>query len=142
MIETKRLPCFLADKNGTNQTGFSANVWTQVTFSTERYDIGSYFASNAWTPPAGKIILSANVGNAGTASAGTTAGAAFYKNGSAFAVFWINQPANNGFMSIDCMDVANGSDAYTLYGYNGAGASRQFAGSIDATFFSGHWISP
>ncbi len=47
---------FHAHKNGTTQT-ISSTTETQVTFGTESFDVGSKFASSAWTPPAGKVLL-------------------------------------------------------------------------------------
>src|SRR5690349_11333645 len=51
---------FSVHKNGTNQSGVSSGGYTQVTWSTEIYDIGSYFTSSTWTPPAGKVAMTAH----------------------------------------------------------------------------------
>jgi len=62
-------PSFKAHKNGTDQTGIADNVATTVTFPTEAYDIGGFFASNAWTPPAGKVSMMAHIHWSGTVAA-------------------------------------------------------------------------
>ena len=43
---------FRAHKNGSAQTISSSSV-TQLTFGTEAFDVGGYFSSSTWTPPAG-----------------------------------------------------------------------------------------
>jgi hypothetical protein len=52
---------FRAHKNGTTQT-VVASTATQLTFSTEAYDLGADFAANAWTPPAGLVDITASAG--------------------------------------------------------------------------------
>lgn len=43
------LPMFSVHKNGTNQV-ITAGVWTELTWSTERWDTNANFASNRFTP--------------------------------------------------------------------------------------------
>jgi hypothetical protein len=53
-------PTFRAHKNGTNQASISATN-TPITFGTEDWDVGSYFASNVWTPPNGRYRLTVSL---------------------------------------------------------------------------------
>lgn len=41
---------FSVTKGGTNQTGIADQTLTLLTWSTERWDVGGYFASNKFTP--------------------------------------------------------------------------------------------
>src|SRR5262252_1460108 len=73
-------PAFSAVHSAAQTVGAA---WIQLAFNTELYDVGGFFASNAWTPPAGKVHLAG-----GWVSDGTTYfsynvnGTAIYKNGS------------------------------------------------------------
>lgn len=136
-------PCFSAHKNGTDQTGVADITVTPITFGTELYDVGSYFASSAWTPPAGKVHLNATVAFTATISAGKTCALYIVKNGSTFLGSYSNPFANAGGGTIALDDIANGTDVYTISLYldldSGSGTVTGAAGS---TRFSGHWICP
>lgn len=109
-------PKFSAHKNGSSQT-VSAGATTKVTFTTEAYDIGSYYdaANSKWVPPAGKVRIyfrlygfSVNVGENYTVF--------IYKNNSEIAR--INAVAGSfGQYSaqITAVDSANGTDFYEAY---------------------------
>ncbi|WP_316197077.1 hypothetical protein [Bradyrhizobium sp. SZCCHNS3053] len=136
-------PCFLAHKNGTDQTGVASATFTTVTFGTEVYDIGSYFASNAWTPPAGKIHLSAVANFSGTIAAGSNCQVILMKNGAAIAQSPCNPFTNAGGCSVSIDDIANGTDAYTLAVYvTTSSGTATVLGNSAQTRFSGHWMCP
>jgi hypothetical protein len=137
------VPSFSVHKNGTDQTGVGSAAFTQVTFGTELYDIGSYFASNAWAPPAGKVHLCAGVAFSGTISAGANCQIAIFKNGAAHLQIPCNPFTNAGGASVGIDDVANGSDVYTVFAYvTTSSGTATILGNTAQTRFSGHWISP
>lgn len=136
------IPSFSVHKNGTNQTGVGS-VYTTITWPFEVYDIGSFFASSAWTPPAGKISLSGNFIMDGTIAVGSNAGAAIFKNGVGFKQVNTTALTNSAAAHIMIEDVANGTDFYTLAALgtlsSGTGTIR---GAATDTWFMGHWIGP
>lgn len=135
---------FRAHKNGTNQTGLTSGAATDVTFGTEVYDVGAAFASNTWTPAAGKVHL--NVGVAASGAALLTLTVAIYKNGAAFALtivpFAFSFGGNeNCYANLAVDDIANGTDAYKVV-VTGTTSSGTFdvSGTTSETWFSGHHI--
>lgn len=111
---------FSAHKNGTSQTGISSGIDTKVTFTTELFDVGSYYdaANSKWTPPAGRVMITALIYVTGTftgAGSGPTV-IAVWKNGAVFKEgFFYPALANNGNAPIVIIDDANGTDFYEIY---------------------------
>lgn len=130
---------FKAHKNGTNQS-FTVNVLTQVTFGTEAYDLGSYFTSDAWTPPAGYVSMVINLAFSGTIANGTTCRAYLYKNGTEYSHAYQYAMGNSALYSFAFDDQANSSDIYTVYGFVGSGSGLIFLGNPEYTNFSGVWL--
>lgn len=136
---------FSATKGGTNQTGVASSTTTQVTWPTEVYDVGSHFASNVWTPPAGKVSLTFGFIADGTIAAGALGNIIITKNGSTtvFKVALSSALNNVHYGLIQVEDVATGSDVYgaavSLVLSSGTASIR---GDITNTFFMGHWIGP
>ncbi|WP_315759294.1 MULTISPECIES: hypothetical protein [unclassified Bradyrhizobium] len=138
-------PCFSAHKNGTDQTGIADSTFTQVTFPTEVYDVGNYFAANAWTPPAGKVHLDAAVFISATVTTGAQIAITLYKNGAGFKQGnWpLSSLLGGGAGFIGCDDIANGADVYTVQVYvDTSSGTATISGNSVLTFFSGHWICP
>lgn len=139
------VPCFRATKGVTNQTNVADSTTTQVTFGTEDYDIGSHFASNVWTPPAGKVSLTAKVRLTGTIAADATFVVVITKNGatSAFAQMTAGATTNEASSMVTVEDVANGTDAYGVAVFIdvSSGTATITAGN-EHTYFCGHWFSP
>lgn len=135
------LPAFKAHLNGTNQTGVNTGAWTQVIFTAESYDIGGYFASSTWTPPAGKVSMIASCHLTGNVTSNTMNAVAIYKNASQLIFAGTVGNPNDTGTSLVCDDVANGTDAYTMYGWATGGTGRAFSGATDLTYFSGYWYS-
>lgn len=138
------VPCFSVHKNGTNQTGVANSTTTQVTWPTEIYDIGSFFASNVWTPPAGRVALKFGFIADGTILAGSAVAASITKNG-ATTVFKSavgTSITNAAWAYIDIEDVANGTDAYGAAVTFAVTGTATIRGVADQTWFMGHWISP
>jgi hypothetical protein len=117
-------------------------TFTQVTLGTEAFDIGGHFASSGWTPPAGKMLVIGGLYVNGTITAGDYTIIAIYKNGASFAKgIWFSGAHNDGSGFVSCIDDANGSDVYTLYGFSDvASGTATFKGSSDQTFFMGTMI--
>jgi hypothetical protein len=134
---------FRADKNGVSQSGIARNTWLTVTFPVERFDIGSKFAANTWTPPAGVVCMTASVGILGNQTAGFLGQMAVAKNGTRAGTALKFAVANDSTTNIVFLDQANGTDAYTVQGYNPAtGGGRNFSGLANLTFFSGFSATP
>ncbi len=106
---------FRASKSA-NQT-VSSTAETTVSFNTEQFDIGSYFASNTWTPPAGKVVMGGKVVfNALTSGANPVV--RLKKNGSTildeFAIETKSSSNEVYAYTFSGIDDANGTDAYTV----------------------------
>ncbi len=132
---------FHANKNGTDQTGLAANTETKVTFTTEVFDIGSYYdaANSKWTPPAGKVLIGGMLFfTAGTVAAGTIE-AVIYKNGAAVFYFIGTIVTTSGVQSVyvETLDDANGTDYYELYGQAGGAGTKTVDGRGTLTYFWG-----
>lgn len=135
---------FKATKGGTNQTGIADATDTLLTWSTEGYDVGSLFASNVWTPPAGQVTLGLSIAGSGTISAFAFAYGMIKKNGT--TVLGYTHPENivlaNAFEGLAMVaDTANGTDTYSAYVYIDVTAST---GTVDGgnanTYFWGQQI--
>lgn len=134
---------FAVHKNGTDQTGVASATYTQITFGTEAYDVGGCFASNAWTPPAGKVTMSLGFYATGTMTLGATVTVNIYKNGSLLynGVWPSGTNQASGFLAAD--DIANGTDVYTAYAYvTLTSGTATISGNRANTFWTGHWIGP
>jgi hypothetical protein len=139
------VPAFSVHKGFTNQGGQIYAQYNPVTWPTTIYDIGSHFASDAWTPPAGRVSLNATLFMLPEAGTFTTseAVAAIFKNGVLFkaCVAFGNTAYAGACVAVD--DYANGTDAYSIQAYVGAGTSTYYIhGNTALSFFSGHWICP
>lgn len=129
-------PKFSANKNGSNQT-VSASTTTKATFTTEAYDIGSFYdaANSKWVPPVGKVHIhfrlygfSVGVGDNYTVY--------IYKNGAELAR--VNAVAGSfGQYSaqISVVDSANGTDFYEAYA--NFAAATTWDGTAGRSAFSG-----
>ncbi len=134
--------CFFAHKNSADQTGIADSTATLLTFGTEVFDVGARFASNAWTPPAGKVFLSARVYATGTITAGATASLLIYKDGSKIAQSNHAAGTNMTGSTVSTIDTATGSSVYTAYVYVDTSAGDATAsGDFAVTTFCGFWIS-
>lgn len=136
-------PYFIATKNGSAQTGLVDVTWTQITFGTEQADNGSYFATNAWTPAAGPVRLKGQVTFTTGVVAGAACACAIYKDGVIFRQGAPSQAiiAGECETAVDCLDVASGSNVYTLYGLvDTAGGTAAVSGSTALTWFEGHQL--
>jgi len=134
-------PAFSAHKNGTDQTGITSGANTKITFGTEAYDIGSYYdaANSKWTPPAGRVALSATLYVTANVVDGNLYLGMIFKNGGLYKIrYEVSANAVTQGVSVYCEDDANGTDSYEVY-FNGAGAgNKTISGQTFDSYFQGH----
>ena len=133
---------FSAHKNASDQTGITDATYTKVTFGTELYDVGGYFASSTWTPPAGLVHLTAKMVATGTILASTMSWIAIYKNG--VKVFENGAPAitNRCDVIVVASDRANGTDTYEVYCWIDVSAGTGTVNGVATnTYFMGEWLA-
>jgi len=134
--------CFSVHKNSSDQSGIASATPTLLTFGAEEFDVGGYFASDTWTPPAGPVRLSA----AAFISSGQTVSGEtrldFYKNGSVRRYGQVLYSPVAGAVGVygTMIDVANGTDAYTVRIYGTSGGTLTVSGSPLLTYFMGEQI--
>lgn len=138
---------FQANNSGAAQTGIADNVATKVNFGTEEFDNGGFYnaGTSTWTPPAGPIRISASIRISGTFAANDVIQAILAKNGSAFkrnVAGFQSSTTSSQTLSIVALDVANGTDAYTILaqGNTTAGGTVDMVQAAEQTFFSGEQI--
>lgn len=131
---------FIANKNGTDQTGVVTATWTKVTFSTEVFDQGGYFdtAQARWTPPSGRYRLAGNVLFTANVVDQAQLTIAIYKNGVSYRQFTeVGSGTTQLSALVSAIIEANGTDYFELW-VNGAGAgNKTLSGSPAATWFEG-----
>lgn len=133
---------FSAHNNGVAQSIPSA-TFTKLTFSTEDFDVGGFFSSSTWTPPAGKPIMFSGAVCFPTAAA-TLMTVMVYKNGAEFkrgTMIW-GSGTSVQVVNVSCIDVPNGTDTYELWTYQDTGASQNTQGASNLTYFQGTTITP
>jgi hypothetical protein len=135
------LTSFSAHKNGTDQTGILSATWTKVTFATEAWDTGSLYdtTNSRWTPPAGKVKLTAAAYISVGAVDQAQSALAIYKNGAAFKYVNIsNASGTAGFvLNGSCNDDANGTDYYEVFVNGGGTGDKTITGDSKYTWFVG-----
>lgn len=140
------LPAFSVNNNNVDvQTGLADNSVNTVSWSTEAYDTGSFFATNAWTPPSGLIVLNAGVRLTSTLATTTSKlSLMIYKNGSLYKeTFFYPSWTTELSGVITAQDRCNGTDAYTLViQCDTNAATYTIKGTTSDTFFQGHWVCP
>lgn len=132
---------FSVHKNSVDQTGIVNSTYTQVSFGTELYDVGSKFAANGWTPPLGKIHIDFSFFLTGTIAVGALCIAAVYKNGVLFKQGNWFAGANNGSGLLGFDDSANGTDIYEFYVFIQVTGTATINGNPALTFATGHMIN-
>jgi len=130
---------FSAHKNNTNQTGILEATYTQVTFSTEDWDDGAAFASSAWTPPAGKYVISATAYSTANIVDQSLHILALYKNGVIFKYIDLRSASGTGAVLLTGRAVvqASGSDVFTLWYYGAGTGAKTISGASADTYFQG-----
>lgn len=106
-------------------------------------NVGGYYniVANTWTPPAGRVIQLM-----GAVTINTTAGAlvtiAVFKNGVIFkrGVMTLGSGANANTVTVQCIDVPNGTDVYDLRVSQTTGVAQNTYGAAESTYFQGMTI--
>lgn len=131
---------FSAHNNGTVQS-IPTGAFTQVTLGTEVYDVGAAFASNSWTPPAGRLVTMK-----GACAIVTTVGMLFavaiYKNGAEYkrGTLIVSSSAGTQSSMVVCDDVPNGTDVYELRIFQNSGVAQNTNGGTSLTWFQGSTV--
>jgi len=131
---------FRATKGGTDQTGIPNSSFTAVTFGTVDINQGSFFASNAWTPPAGAVNISLVLNSVATnMSAGNLFIASVFKNGVRFKDgYGVCLSAGTQFsVLVNFWDVASGTDVYSVQANIANSSTTAISGVTTLTYFSG-----
>jgi hypothetical protein len=128
---------FSAHNNGSAQS-IPDSAFTVLTMGTEVYDVGAAFASNAWTPPAGRLVTIKGA-VALVTTAGNSLSVAVFKNGTIYKQGALLVPAGTVTLiaTVVCDDVPNGTDVYDLRAYQSSGSAQNTAGAAEATYFQG-----
>lgn len=139
-IGLSTLPAFLATKSA-NQTGVADATFTQITFDQESFDVGSYFASNTWTPPAGRVLIAGYSQLGGTVSTGLGV-VRIMRDGVAIAASQHTAVAalNGVALWVHVLATANGSNAFTMQGYLDVDSGTVTVFSSTNTVFFGIWL--
>jgi hypothetical protein len=132
-------PRFHAHKNASDQGSITSATEITVTFGTEVFDIGGYYASNAWTPPAGLVVLIARLTytNANAVD-NEQLDVRILKNGTLYKRNFCTRGStvsDGGLLIV--IDAASGTDAYTVAANKGGAGTGALSGQIYDTFFQG-----
>jgi hypothetical protein len=133
---------FSAHKNGSAQALGDA-TFTLVTFGTEIFDVGNFFASNLWTPPAGKCQMVGSLYATGSASVGSLMSLAIFKNGANYKqTFAGTLLGDQGGLDILLIEEADGTATYGLYAfYDCSTGTASISGSAAHTYFTGTMVN-
>lgn len=137
---------FKANKNGVDQGPIAGNLTVKVTATNELYDVGGFYdaPNSRWTPPAGKVLITAVVQGVGM-DTGAALYAVGFKNGVDVYSSGGGWPGSSASFPVPLVfpDNANGTDYYELSTYLfSASANQKIVGAVNRTFFSGTWLGP
>lgn len=135
---------FSANKNGTNQTGIAASTFTKLTFGTKAFDNGAAFdntTNHRWTPPAGRVRMSATAQMSTGVVVGSVYAIALYKNSSLWKSNSIYATvAGDVYLSVTALDNANGTDFYEVFVLGAGAGTKDIVGNANATWFDGEQV--
>lgn len=133
---------FSAHNNSVAQS-IPSGVFTKLTFSTEQFDTGGFFAGSTWTPPAGKPVLLSGAYTSPSA-VGASMTVAVYKNGAEFkrgTAIEAQSTAATG-SHVSCIDIPNGTDTYELWAFQATGSAQNTLAGPALTYFQGSTLTP
>lgn len=131
---------FSADKGGAGAVTLTSATPVQITFGTENWDTGSYFASNAWTPPAGKYRINASVQiDTTNAVAKEAVTITLRKAGNAHRSIEYRRVDVSLSMTvtIDAIVDASGTDAFTIFVTKAGAGNGATTATAEFNFFQG-----
>jgi hypothetical protein len=105
----------------TNGITLTSATDIQLTAAAETFDVGSKFASNAWTPVAGAIVIIADIDFSSTNGVdGEQLFVRVYKNAAQVSNTRMRRNTT-GSQHVQALyaDLANGTDVYTIYAHKG-----------------------
>jgi hypothetical protein len=134
-------PAFKAHKNGSAQASVASGIETAVTYGTESFDIGGFYASNAWVPPAGTVCFYACALVTGDIPASGAANISIEKNGTSIRESRSVCDTGLAVLNVTTVDRANGTDSYsvTINVPTSSGTST-INGDAHHTQFCGYWV--
>jgi len=131
-------PSFLAALANGAFPSIAATTWTKLLPTDEQYDVGGYWASSRWTPPAGKYIIGASIPCDGVS--GGNWRLAVYKNGSAHRYiaggFEMQQLCGAAVVQ------ANGTDYFEFFVYLSTSSGFIYGDAAQGGAFWGYAIPP
>lgn len=134
---------FSANKNGTSQTGIAVNTSTKLTFTTEVWDIGSFYdaVNSKFVPPAGKYRISAGT-HVVTPTDGYRMQLTISKNGTPYKTNYVTSAAtSNSSVTVTGLVDANGTDYFEIFlQVLGATGTFNSDGPISETWFDGEVV--
>lgn len=126
---------FAVNKNASAQTVPAAAI-TLVTFGGVVLDVGAHFASNGWTPPAGRYLIQASISFTG-ASSGETNVLYLYRNETPIRRVFSGTYSGTNTITLSGIVTASGADTFTLRAeFPGAG-DKTISGTPNITWFEG-----
>lgn len=134
---------FHATKNSVDQTGIGSGSTTKVTFTTEAFDVGSFYdnTNSKWTPPAGTIQLIAAIDVTASVVDQSSYSLFLYKNGAIFKQSTIfASGASACLVLITAIDQAVGTDYYEVYVNFAGTGNKTISGVASVSYFQGHMI--
>jgi hypothetical protein len=138
------LPTFMATNGGVAQGSLTSATPVKITFGTETWDTGSYFASSAWTPPVGKYRVSAAVAVDNTnAVDNEPLTLSIYVGGSLFRSSVVRRAgtASKAGCHIATIVNPNGSQAVEVYITKGGAGDGQTTATAAEVWFCGEAIA-
>lgn len=136
------LPCFRANKNGTDQTGILSATLTKLTFTTEVFDIGGFYdaANSKWIPPAGRFWIGCTVDMTAGAVDQAFSFIQLYKNGSGHLVGAVQASSGTGDCGLTGAWVvdSDGNDEFEIYIRGGGAGDKTVTGNVAYSYFQGH----
>jgi hypothetical protein len=128
---------FSAHNNAVTQDVPTA-TFTKLTFSTEVFNLGGYYANSRFTPPAGAPVLLIGGANCPVLDTSKLL-LSIYKNGVEFrrGVQLLGSASDTGGVQAVCTDVPNGTDYYELFVFQASGVTQAFSGAPGLTYFQG-----
>jgi hypothetical protein len=140
---TSTAAMFSAHKNGSNQGSIAASTDTTLTFGTEAFDVGSYFASNAWTPPSGYVFLYAQCEVDDTPLDDQDFMLIKIFKDSTEIARGAQRAASGGthqIISVTALTACDGTDAFTVKVNLGTSGNATVLGNSERTYFCGHTL--
>jgi hypothetical protein len=130
---------FSADKGGAGAVTLTSATAVQITFGTENWDVGGHYASDAWTPPAGKYHITSSVECSNTnAVDNESLTIHLRKNGADHRTrIWKRGSTTTQVISIDALVEANGTDVFTIFVTKGGAGNGASGTAAIANYFQG-----